>query len=138
MSFGKRRTRILDGETLFKHYYMTMGDGRSHNKLAKWASQKWGKSPLTGKDWTTGAVWQSAWRWAISHLPEAKAIYRDVAFDYFLKVEKLANPDAEWSDAAFEDEWNQTVARHGRTCLTDNQYRDLLRKNPEMKPYEVL
>lgn len=143
MSFGKRRTRILDGEELFKHYYITMGDGRSYNKLARWASGKWGVNPETGRDWTTGAVWQSAWRWALDeqhpeNLVEAKKIYRDVVFEYFLKVEKAVNPDLEWSDELFEEEWADTVSTHAKTCMTDPQYRRFMNKNPEFKKFEVL
>jgi len=138
MSFGKRRTRILDGETLFKHYYMTMGDGRSYNKLARWASDRWGINPETGKDWTTGAVWQSAWRWAFDNLDYAKQVYHDVLQDYFLKVETVVNPDAEWSEETFEEDWLSVLARHAKTCMTPAQYKRFLDANPEVKPYEVL
>ena len=138
MSFGKRRTRILDGEELFKYYYLTMGDARSYNKLARWASVKYGKNPETGREWTTGAVWQSAWRWAFDNLAYAKKVYRDVSFDYFLKVEQPNNPDAEWSEELFEMEWLKTLAQHAKTCMTKAQYRKFLNQNPEIKPYEVL
>jgi len=142
MSFGKRRTRILDGEALFKHYYITMGDGRSYNKLARWASDKWGKNPETGKDWTTGAVWQSAWRWVLDekhpeNLEYAKHVYRDVLFDYFVRVEKTVNPDKEWSEELFEREWWGDVAKHAKTCMTAPQMRRFINDHPEAEPYEV-
>jgi len=138
MSLGKRRTRILDGEELFRHYYLTMGDARSYNKLARWASQKWGVNPETGRDWTTGAVWQSVWRWVFDNLDVAKQVYKDVLFDYFLKVEKTINPDAEWSDGGFDEEWNRTLAQHAKTCMTAPQYRRFLAKYPEVKKFEIL
>ena len=136
MSLGKRRKKILDGETLFRYYYVEMGNARSYNKLAEWASSKWGKNPEKGKSWTPGAVWQSAWRWALKHLDEAKKIYKDVAFKYFLDIEQTINPDAVWTEEEFENEWAETVSTHAKTCLTDKQYRNFFRKHPEFQGYE--
>jgi len=138
MSSGKRITRILDGEQIFKHYYITMGDGRSYNKLVAWATTKWGLSPYTGKKWTTGAVWQSAWRWAFDNLDYAKKIYRDVSFKYYTEVEKRFKPDAVWSEEKFEEEWLSVLAQHAKTCMTKAGYRKFVAKHPEVKPYEVL
>ena len=124
MSLGRRRQKILDGEAIFNHYYIEMGDGRSYNKLTRWASTKWGKNPETGKDWTTGAVWQAAWRWALENLDYAKKVYADTLLSY--------------GENLTDDEWHEVLSQHAKTCMTKVQYRRFLNKHPEIKRYEIL
>jgi len=124
MSFGRRRKRVLDGEALFKHYYLEMGDGRSYNKLARWASDKWGQNPENGKDWTNNSVWQAAWRWAFDNLEYAKRVYSDTLLSHGIVLT--------------DEEWYETLSQHAKTCMTKVQYRKFLNKHPEVKPYELL
>lgn len=124
MSLGKRRKKILDGEALFRYYYIDMGTGRSYPKLARWATEKWGPSPETKKEWTNGAVWQAAWRWVFDDMKTAREIYADTMLQQ--------------GDVLTDDEWYLTVAKHARSCMKNGQYRRFLIKHPELKPYEVL
>jgi len=136
MSLGKRRKKILDGREIFLYYYVDMGQGRSYGKLAEWASNRWGKNPETGKNWTNGAVWQSAWRWALKHLDESKQVYHEVSLKYFLDIEQNIDPDKVWSDEAFDEEWAETVSIHAKTCLTPKQYKHFFIQHPEFQGYE--
>jgi len=124
MSLGRRRKKILDGESIFKYYYIEMGDARSYNKLARWASAKWGRNPETRKDWTTGAVWQAAWRWAFENLDYAKRVYSDTLLQH--------------GETLTDEEWYGVLSQHAKTCMTPTQYRRFLVKHPELKPYEIL
>lgn len=124
MSLGRRREKILDGEVLFKHYYISMGDGRSINKLVRFASNTFGKNPETNRDWSKGGVWQAMWRWVFDNLDYAKDIYQDVQLGYGF----------EFNDA----DWMELVSRHARTCMTNGQYAKFMRENPEYAEFEII
>jgi len=124
MSSGKRRPKILDGEALFNHYFIDMGSGRSYNKLVKWAADKWGKNPENGKIWTTGAVWQAAWRFAFRNLEYAKKIYASMLLEQGMLLT--------------DEEWNTTLARHAKITMTKNQFRRFMNNHPEVQEYEEI
>jgi len=124
MSLGKRKKMILEGDVIFKYYYIDMGIARSYNKLQRWADEKYGINPVTGKSYTTGALWQAAWRWALKNLDEAKKIYENSQLDFGENVSY--------------DEWKQLVAQHVKTCLSKSQRRAFFDANPEYILYEKL
>lgn len=124
MSLGRRPVKMLDGEMIFRHYYVEMGDGRSYGKLARWASEKWGKNPLTGKNYSPSAVWQSGWKWAFKNLDKARQIYAEVYLRY--------------GETLTDDIWMKLVSQHAKTCMTRTQYKKFFARNPEFRPYELM
>jgi hypothetical protein len=123
MSIG-RKVKVLDGEEIFKYYYIEMGNARSYPKLVEWITSKYGLNPETGKKFTISSIWQAAWKWAFKNLDEARKIYSEV---YLSQGSFLS--DAEW--------W-ETVSRHAKTILSRPQYKKLIAKYPQLRPYEFM
>lgn len=129
MSFAIRK-KILQGDELWEHYYVTMGNARSLDKLAEWATKQWGNNPNTRVGWTKGGVQQAMWFWCFKNCfkdnnycrntyAEASAIYRD-----YKPME--------------DEEWFETLSNRAHAYYTPKQYQKYLRQHPELKSYEIV
>jgi len=129
MSFGIRK-KVLKGDELWEHYYVTMGTARSLARLAEWATNRYGVNPITHRPWTKGAVQQSMWFHCFKECwkdggklrkeySDASAIYRDYK-------------------PISDEEWFSDLARRSHSYYTPRQYKLYIRKHPELQLYEIV
>lgn len=67
MSFAMK---YLDGEKLYKAYWVEMGNARSYDRLVNWAAANKMVNPKTGKTTRMG-VWKAMYRWAVNNPEKA-------------------------------------------------------------------
>lgn len=61
------KEKLLDGEWLYKYYFIDMGSARSIHKLIKLLNSQGKVNPNTGRAFTDMAAWFSLWTWAMNH-----------------------------------------------------------------------
>ena len=118
----KRKT--LDGEALFKHYYVRMGTGGSFRKLAGWYEKEFGRNPYTGRAYTHESCVQAMWRWGLNNLEESKRIY-------IMYIMQFENDDLETPN--LDEVWKYNVQRRLLSCYKEGtrQYREFYKNHPE-------
>lgn len=78
---NKKRYNILNGEEVYKLYWIEMGTARSNAKVAKHLQSKGIYNQGQGKRVTDMAIWNSMWRWAIENSDEAYHIFNKAQAD---------------------------------------------------------
>ena len=68
MSFAYK---YLDGEQLYRVYWVEMGEARSIKRLASWCAANGLKNKRTGKPPTRMGAWKAMWRWAANNPEQA-------------------------------------------------------------------
>ena len=75
-----KQNKILDGERIFKMYYLEMGSARSIKKVIKQLGDE-AINPRTGRIVTDMAIFWSMYRWAFEHLDESYEIFNKAMFN---------------------------------------------------------
>ncbi len=68
MSFAYK---YLDGEKLYRVYWVEMGNARSFGRLIKWCVSNNMVNAKTGKPPTRMGIWKAMYRWAVNHPEQA-------------------------------------------------------------------
>jgi hypothetical protein len=105
------RTKLLDGEMLFKYYWNDMGNARSVRKLTRYITSQGKVNPVSHKPFTDMAIWFSMWGWAIDNLKESYEIYNRICMD-----RGEFHTLAEWVD--FLAEKLLTITKHDEKRVT--------------------
>lgn len=102
--------KILDGEKLFRLYYLEMGSARSVKKVIKQLGDS-AINPATGRVVTDMAIWFAIYRWAMDNLDASYDIISKAAYDegvyypkeqWVAKIEKIAKTCLRNSDKAYK------------------------------------
>ena len=91
-----RKTRFLDGEAIFRLYYLTLGSARSIVKVKKQLGSA-AVNPKTGRQVNDMALWGSMYRWAMNNLDVSYQIFNDAMRD-----EGKYHTFDEWKEFIFE------------------------------------
>lgn len=108
----KQNKKYLDGEFIFRYYFIEMGSLRSVRKIVKYlksASEITGVNPDTDKEFTDMAIWFSMWQWAINN--------SDKAYEVFNKA--MFNEGKHYN----RKEWDIFLQRKAYTCFRKNAKR---------------
>ena len=87
-----RKTKLLDGERIFRMYFTDMGSARSIKKVIKQLGTD-AVNPTTGRVVTDMAIWFSLWRYAFENLDESYQIFNNAMLD-----EGKYHTKEEWKD----------------------------------------
>lgn len=117
--FGLRQ-KLLDGRMLFYHYYEEMGKGTSLNKMARWLYKQGIYNQDTGEEFSTSAIFQAIWRWALQNLEESEPV---------IKKWLLNNYGEVWSD----EQWKHIITERVKRYLNKTQKRNFYDAHPEYK-----
>ena len=74
MSFAYK---YLDGEKLYRVYWVEMGEARSFKRLINWCSSNGFINKRNGKPPTRMGIWKAMWRWAVNHPEQAFEIINE-------------------------------------------------------------
>jgi len=125
MAFPKMiKRQEMEGEALFRHYYIRMGTGGSFRKAAAWYAREYGVNPYNGRPYTHEACVQAMWRWGLENLEEAKRIY-------MMYVIQFETDNSETLD--MEEVWKYNVQRRLLSCYKEGtrKYREFYQDHPE-------
>ena len=121
------RRKLLPEEFLFKYFYEKMGKGGSLGKLSTYLTTLtahpetgepfYGYNPDTNLPYSSEAIRQAMWRWAVKNLDEARDIYAKFLLEGY-------------GDILEDDEWIQVVNSQAKSCLKST-YPRFLREHPE-------
>lgn len=104
-----RRTRVLDGERIFRIYYTDMGTARSLGKV-KIQLGSAAINPRTGRQVNDMAIWGSMYRWAASNVDESYKI-----FSAAMRDEGKFHTLDEWKDFLFKN--MSVLVKHGTSTV---------------------
>ena len=121
-SMIRERYKFLDGETLFRQFYVIMGTAGSVLKLVEWCRTEGHINPRTGKAPTPMGVYQSMWRWAVKNPSLARPMFAE----YIKSLGKFLSSDM----------WYETLNIRARAYLTYRGYEKFLSKNPTARKYD--
>jgi hypothetical protein len=76
-----RYNSYLDGEWLYRYYWLEMGSARSIRKLVAYCRSQGIINPETMREATAMAVWFSLWTWAVRNSDAAYEIFQKVSYD---------------------------------------------------------
>jgi hypothetical protein len=91
-----RRTRFLDGERIFRLYYLEMGSARSITKVKKQLGRD-AVNPKLGRPVSDMALWGSMYRWSMNNLDESYRIFNEA-----MRNEGKYHTFDEWKEFVFE------------------------------------
>lgn len=114
---------ILNGEELFKKYYVEMGTARSVGKILKQLKKDGVVHPATGRCVTSKAVQDSMWSWAIRNEEEAYKIVNEAAY----------NEGDFWTREYFEGVLQKHVWRMTKASRDDRRFYKWLAKRGKEK-----
>ena len=100
------RHKILDGEKIFRIYYLDMGSARSIVKLKRFLGES-AINPNTGRVVQDMAVWFSMYRWAMENFELSYEIVSKAAYDEGVYYPK--------------DKWRAKVDKGARTCIKQSE-----------------
>lgn len=67
----------LNGEKLYRVYWVEMGDARSYKRLRNWCISNNMVNAKTHKPPTRMGLWKAMWRWAVTHQDKAFEIMNE-------------------------------------------------------------
>lgn len=105
-----RATQYLDGELLFKTYFVTMGMDRSFDKLVDYCDEHGIVNRVTHKPPNRMSVWVAMWRWAIK--PENQK----VAYEMYNQYKRDIGEYCSWN------EWQGILNDTAQNILRENAY----------------
>lgn len=105
-----RATQYLDGELLFKTYFVTMGMDRSFDKLVQYCADNGIVNRVTRRPPNRMSVWVAMWRWAIK--PENQKI----AYEMYNQYKRDIGEYCTW------DEWRSILDDTAQSILRENAY----------------
>ena len=91
-----RRTRFLDGEKIFRLYYVELGSARSIVKVKRQLGKE-AINPKTQRPVCDMALWGSMYRWAMNNLDLSYQIFMEAMRD-----EGKYHTLEEWKEFVFE------------------------------------
>ena len=98
--------KILDGEKIFRMYYLDMGSARSIVKVKRQLGEE-AINPNTGRVVTDMAIWFSMCRWAMDNLELSYEIVSKAAYDEGIYYPK--------------DKWVAKVEKGAKTCIKQSE-----------------
>lgn len=104
-----RKKQFLVGheEELFTHYYVTMGNARSYQKLVNYCLVQGWVNPLEHEPPTRMALWFALWRWALKS-------------ENFARAYELYNKSLiDGGEFCSPDEWKSLLAERAQVCLAE-------------------
>lgn len=77
--YGKQK--VLDGEKLWRVYWIDMGSARSYQKVVNWCASNGVINPVTNQKLTRMGAWFAMWNWAKKNSDVAYEIANQGAMD---------------------------------------------------------
>lgn len=105
-----KATQYLDGEKLFRTYFITMGVNRSFSKLVDYCIKEGMVNRLTHRPPNRMSIWAAMWNWAIK--PENQKKAYDIYQQYMLDNGQFCS----------EKEWEELLDRTARNVLEEKRY----------------
>ena len=116
--------RIVNDEELFDLYYRKMGPAGSGLKVQKYLTSKGVFNKSLNKPISTAGIWGSINRYLVRNYqnPEIKNTVNKYYIDCGV-------------DPMTDEEWLVTVSKKAKTCFSLLQYRNFVRKHPDLPDY---
>ena len=110
-------SKYLDGEKLFRVYWLDMGNARSIGRLQKWCLSHEIVNPKTFNVPTRMGLWKTMWRWATRNQEQAKEIW-------------IKSMGKDTSTLNVVDDWDTVIHRNAKTAFQNitqlsNYYRSI-------------